>query len=144
MLSYEKYRDNNNFLRINSGSHSDQRFNTFAGSEDYRFVDYTVGPNWEGKYLIDFRNTSTDSGKTWKDEQVYQLFGCFFFLSEDQIIHNKNMYTIVDLLSDFGGLYSTFVLTVFYFIGSQVNQHYIMGKFIRSLYYTPKQTTDIE
>ena len=66
MLHNNKYRDNNNFLRINTGNHNDHRFNTFAGEKEYRFVDYTKGPVWDGKFLIDKRNTSKDGGKTWK------------------------------------------------------------------------------
>ena len=52
------------------------------------------------------------------------------------IIHNHNFYTIVDLLSDFGGLFEPFVLPLFFFLGKIINDHYIMGKLIRSLYYT--------
>ena len=52
------------------------------------------------------------------------------------IIHNHNFYTIIDLLSDFGGLFEPFVLPFFFFLGKIINDHYIMGKLIRSLYYT--------
>ena len=40
------------------------------------------------------------------------------------------------MLSDFGGLFEPFVITFFSIVGAWVNKHYIMGKFIRSLYYT--------
>ena len=52
------------------------------------------------------------------------------------VTHHFNVYTFFDMLSDFGGLFEPFVITFFYFVGSWINKHYIMGKFIRGLYYT--------
>ena len=55
-----------------------------------------------------------------------------FFLSEDIMIFEKVLYTVFDLLSDFGGLYSTFVLTFFVVIGSSINKTIVTAKIIRA------------
>ena len=60
------------------------------------------------------------------------MFGAYFFLSEDIVIHNSNAYTFPDFLSDFGGLFQAFVLAFFYFIGKIIDDHYILAKMIRS------------
>ena len=60
------------------------------------------------------------------------LFGAFFFLSEDIRTFDKVLYTIFDLLSDFGGLYSTFVLTFFMLVGSKINKTVVTAKIIRA------------
>ena len=49
--------------------------------------------------------------------------------------HSQNLYTFTSLLSDFGGLFE-FIVPIFALIGKWINDHHIMGKIIRALYYT--------
>ena len=60
------------------------------------------------------------------------MFGAYFFLSEDIKTYEKVLYSVFDLLSDFGGLYSTFVLTFFVLIGSKINKTIVTAKIIRA------------
>ena len=60
------------------------------------------------------------------------MFGAYFYVSDDIQTFNKVLYTVFDLLSDFGGLYSTFVLTFFVLIGSKINKTIVTAKIIRS------------
>ena len=109
------------------------------GGHEFQFLDYNKEPIWTGNNVLITYNTSFDGGKTRKDEQFDQLFGTYFFLSEDIIIYNNILYTMSSLLSDFGGLFEPFVLPFFFYIGSIINDHYIMGKFIRALFYTENE-----
>ena len=57
-------------------------------------------------------------------------------MSQDVQSEYIQIYTILDLISDFGGFFQAVVVTFFWVLGSEINKHYIMGKFIRALYYT--------
>ena len=70
------------------------------------------------------------------------MFGAYFFVAEDIVVHTENIYTLMDFLSDFGGLFSAFVLSFFYIIGKIIDDHYILAKMIRSQYYLPKKYSD--
>lgn len=78
------------------------------------------------------KTVSTDGGLTFHDKTFNTLFGAYFFLSEDKKTYEKSLYTFIDLLSDFGGLYSTFVLTFFVLIGQKINKTIVTAKMIRS------------
>ena len=56
MLSTTTYRDNNNFLQINTGEYNDERFNLFIPEKSFFFVDYIFGPVWTGKHYESYRN----------------------------------------------------------------------------------------
>ena len=60
------------------------------------------------------------------------MFGAYFFVSEDIRTFHKGLYAVFDLLSDFDGLYSTFVLTFFVPIGSKINKTIVTAKIIRA------------
>ena len=139
MLSTRTYRDNNNFMRINTGVNYNERFWTKLGSHKYRFLDYIQKPSFQGVAYNHNRVYSADKGKTWKKESKVQLFGAYFFLSEDIVNNGMTLYTIKDLISDFGGLYYTFVIAFFYSIGSNINHNLNMGKLIRGVLYKEKQ-----
>ena len=83
-----KYRDNNNFLRTNLGEHNDERFNLFMPDTSYSFVDLILGPVWIGKNKETYLNRSKDGGQTFESNvYVNQMFGAYFFVSEDIVIH---------------------------------------------------------
>ena len=73
-----------------------------------------------------------NQGKTIIVKKRLTLFATFFFISEDVKSYEKHLYTFVDLLSDFGGLYQTFVLGFFVLIGSNINKTIITAKMIRA------------
>ena len=53
-------------------------------------------PSWLGKAIE--RVTEYNTSET-------KFFGLYFYLSEDLIVYERNVYTLFDLISDFGGLY---------------------------------------
>lgn len=132
------YRDINSYIRPIFGETHQNRYNPFGEGEEFTVVDYNMGPPWLGTSFNRTRNVSYDSGDTFALEDAHQLFGAYFFLSEDIMINSKNIYSVVDLLSDFGGLYQMFVISLFYIVGSAVNNFYNMGKVIRGSYYVFK------
>lgn len=105
----------------------------------FTFFDYEAGPVWVGNNNVETGNRSSDGGKTWAVEKRDIIFGSFFFVSEDIVVHTQNTYTFFDFLSDFGGLFHLFVLAFFYVLGEIVDDHYILIKMIRALYYTPNE-----
>ena len=87
-----------------------------------------------GSVNKNYRNVSSDGGKTFSMTRNEQIFGAFFFMSEDIVNHNQNLYTFTQLLSDFGGLFE-FLAPICCMIGKWINDHYVMGKVIRALFY---------
>ena len=63
----------------------------------------------------------------------------YFFASDMRETNVRTLYNILDLLSDFGGLYTTFIISFFYYIGTSVNNIILKAKLIRSLFYVNKK-----
>ena len=105
-------------------------------------MDITKGPVWIGELWRENGDRSYDGGKTWVEkEDKLKMFGAFFFLSEDIVKHTSNTYTFYDYLSDFGGIFQTFILGFFIIIGQAIDDHYILAKMIRSQYYLAQPKT---
>ena len=105
----------------------------------FRFMDYVQNPVWVGDVYKRYKNVTHDNGESWHHENDQQLFGSYFFLAEDKIMHTRNLYDISDLMEDFGGFYQTFIISLFMFVGSKINRGIMVVKLIRSLFYVPKQ-----
>jgi hypothetical protein len=60
------------------------------------------------------------------------LFGTFFFLSGKVSVHSRNVYTVIALISEVGGIKSAFFL-VFGTLGVFINSQNYMGKLISEL-----------
>lgn len=110
----------------------------FMKDSEYRFLDYTLGPIWTGNELHHHRNYSVDGGETWTMQHKTQLFGAYFFMAEDIVQHSKNLYDLFNLLSDFGGMWLTFILAIFILMGELLNNYFIISKIIRANYYIKK------
>ena len=65
-------------------------------------------------------------------------------MSEDIVNNDMNLYTIINLISDFGGLYLTFVLAFFNIIGSNINNNLNMSKLIRGVLYAKKENLKVD
>ena len=106
-------------------------------------MDLTKGPVWIGELWKESSVRSYDGGKSWsKGKEIkMKMFGAFFFLSEDVVQHTSNTYTFYDYLSDFGGIFQTFILGFFIIIGQAIDDHYILAKMIRAQYYLPQTKT---
>ena len=55
-----------------------------------------------------------------------------YALLNTKVTHKIIIYTILDIISNFGGLYLTFVLPTFALIGSTINNNMNIGKLLRS------------
>ena len=102
----------------------------------------TSTPSWVGIPLHREMLISRDNGETWATENNIVLFGSYFFLSTEIVNHQRNVYNIVNLLASIGGLISG-VFVTFRLLVQYINKQFIMGKFIRNLYFIelPEQKT---
>lgn len=96
MLNIENYLEIKSWIRKNQVSDRNRRFWVIDSEKEYVFEDYYSLPSWLGKSIERF--TSFNKTET-------KFFGLYFFLSEDLIHHERQVYTFYDLVSDFGGLY---------------------------------------
>jgi hypothetical protein len=83
---------------------------------------------------------SRDGGLTFNSEQQVQLFGAFFFMSEEIVDNVRNLYNIISLFGTIGGLLSG-LYSILLVLTNYVNRQFIIGKIIRNLYFTdlPKE-----
>ena len=98
--------------------------------------------------MNEYRNSSGDFGKTYQVEKIKVLYAIQFYLSEDIIAQRRTLYSFLDLISDFGGLYQVFIIGFFYMVGESINENVITAKVIRSLFYlqnkiTPEQKSHV-
>jgi hypothetical protein len=85
MMNLNKYRDNNNFIKINHMKAQDERW-TFFGSKKFKeFIDHTAKPSWDSESYDWLKNASYDYGQTYQKQNYRMLFGCFFFLSDERV-----------------------------------------------------------
>ena len=57
------------------------------------------------------------------------------------MIHSRNGFTVIDLLTQFGGLYAI-LYKLFEFIAISVSKDYLQAKLSRALYYTKVVVND--
>ena len=77
-----QYRDNNNFIKLNTAKSSDSRNPLVSKSRAYYFLNSVANPIWIGKTSKQPENITDDGGLTWKQDTDELLFGSYFFLSE--------------------------------------------------------------
>ena len=61
------------------------------------------------------------------------LFGTYFFLDNEMIIHTRQAATIWSILADFGGLLDLFFIVLCFFV-VPLNEEIQMNKFMQILY----------
>jgi hypothetical protein len=79
-------------------------------------------------------NISHDLGETFEiaDERV--LFGSYFFVSEERRELQREVFTLIDLLSKVGGIVSLSNM-IFTFLGTMINKQAIVGAIVEQVYY---------
>lgn len=97
------------------------------------FVDVTMNAVWILPNSDKEKVASRDDGQTYRTEHMRQLWGAFFFLSDDIMIHSKSDYSLFSLIGDMGGyfeiLYGLFVLLTF-----KYNDITFVNKAMRAVY----------
>jgi hypothetical protein len=68
---------------------------------------------------------------TYKDIEVTKLYAAYFFLGDTYIRHSRDVNDILDVLSNFGGLYAL-IINSFAAIGFLANNRLLFAKFIRN------------
>jgi hypothetical protein len=116
-------------VRLNEVETEDSRFNPFESEEQFSFLDLVMGPVWIGKKMMNSENVSYQKGPQ-KIIEKHILFGSFYFLSNDRILHQRQVYTILNMLGDFGGLEGIVLSMVFAFCYS-MNRSFVMGNFLK-------------
>ena len=84
------------------------------------------------------KKVSRDAGKTFDIEKTQTLMSEYFFLSDEHKVNYRYLSNILDLSSTFGGLYNTFIVPFFYFIGTFINSKIMKAKLIRALFLQDK------
>lgn len=59
------------------------------------------------------------------------------------IKHEKQLYSLLSLLSEFGGFFEAFLFPFFYFLSSKASDKIVIGKFIRQLFFVPEEQPDL-
>ena len=77
---------------------------------------------------------SIDGGRTFIDTEDHLLFGYYFFAYENRNVYTREVYTIIDILSEIGGL-STSVIAGIGLIGNLINTNYFQMHFVDLLYF---------
>ena len=74
-------------------------------------------------------NVSRDLGKTYNSERDHKIFGTFFFVAQDRMVHSRHVFTYADLFSKVGGLTSLLNI-VFFSIASLINSQAILASLV--------------
>ena len=97
----------------------------------YNFLKVELSPTWKApKYFSHYHI----HGELGDKSNVQQLFGCYFFMDDHIVYHNYNAMTILQAMSDLGGL-----VRVIFFVGllfcQEINYYNFIAKMIRGRYY---------
>jgi hypothetical protein len=134
MLNLDQYRDNNNFMRINTVEVQKNRWlGTFLAARVYKFLDYTINPVWIG-FSNDWTQFVSRNGIDFKPENQKMIFGSYFFLSDETILHTMKAYDVLSILSDFGGIVEIFIF-IFSTFCFRYNAQNLLIKSIRAVYF---------
>lgn len=78
-------------MRINNVEAIDDRYAVFTSRNNFQFIDYTVNPTWVGMGSNWDIEASRDNGANFKTEKQYVLWGSYFFLSEEMVVHSRTV-----------------------------------------------------
>ena len=98
-INTKSYVDNNNFMRLNVVRIQDQRYQFLKRYHYVEFFDITQSPQWISDEPFEYTNSISLDGINYKKVYQKMLYGSFFFLSEDMVHHNKDVQTLLDILS---------------------------------------------
>ena len=63
----------------------------------YNFMSFIQGTSWTGLPRKVIQKSSYDNGRSWKEEEGTQLFGSYFFMTDEILTHEYTAYNIVNL-----------------------------------------------
>ena len=62
------------------------------------------------------------------------LFGSYYFISSKKIIHERQLYTYLALLGDYGGL-TGLITVIVAFLSFEISHEFVMGSLLKEMYY---------
>jgi hypothetical protein len=72
-------------------------------------------------------------GAPYKIVEQNQIYGTFFFLSDELVTHSRDAENFLSILSKFGGLF-TLSIAILTIPGRYTTRRLLFSKFIRTLY----------
>ena len=100
------------------------------------------GPIWVSDAYNTNHNTSYD-GVEYNEEQSKILFASFFFISNLKAEHTRDVYNIINLLAELGGIYCSFYALMKSF-GATINSSLYANKMIKELIFKKITSTTLE
>ena len=135
VLEYDKYRDNNNYVRPNSLQFTINRWSLDPEEFQDSFLDSVASPPWVADDPYIWRlNVTRDGGSTFKFETYRMVFGVYFFLSEDKVEQFKNLSNISEVIAIIEGVAGLAILFVS-ILPTYINQKQLEAKTIRYCYF---------
>lgn len=107
------------------------------------FVDMQSNPVWIGANSPRNYYVSRDDGMTYHNETMRKVWGTFFFVSNNLMLHNKSNYNIYDLLGDIGGFFEV-MYAVFFYLPFWFNNFSLENKAIRLMYMEKQSNNSIQ
>lgn len=132
MLDSKLYLDNNNFIEIEKVNIKESRIFFLEGGHEGQAFQIQRGPSWKSDFLHLSFKVRLPNG-TFVSQKYHQIFGSYYFLSENMIETSLSVMTWPVLISDFGGFMS--IIGVFFtFVANNFNEKQWKAKQIRQLF----------
>ena len=112
---------------------NDERFLPFQKPKTYQYLDVESSHAWTAAKrhrTTEFTQLSDDQIEPIESEV---LFGAFFFLSNKKIEHTHQVFTLMQLLIHFGGLF-ILIFAIFAFIGFMRNKYLYLGSLTDTMF----------
>ena len=133
MVSLDDYRDNNNFIVSNNVIYTKNRYLSL-GLIVQKSYDIVEKPNWYSKKAQFNTMTVTTDGKSYKTVRLQVLAGIYFFLSNELILQERQLYNYMMFLGQLGGIFGL-IISVLKFIVEPVRFNFDLAKIIQILYF---------
>ena len=133
MIEIDRYIDNNNFLRKNVIETKNNIVSSLLDNYEFSYYDVIQKPTWSVRQRFFNKNhLTTYDGINYslQDRQIY--YGCFFFLNNEMLVHEKQVYTVAQFISEIGGLFSI-VFTVIELIIAPIIYRFNIGHIIKQV-----------
>ena len=104
VLNYDKYLDNNNYVRFNLVKTKDDRVNFLAGYKYYYFLDNVAYPQWTGSRWDHTDNVTYSEREGTVNVHYKQIFGAYFFYNEERVEHSRKAQDWLRVFGQVGGL----------------------------------------
>lgn len=99
-------RDNNNYIKFNQAITSDDRFG-IAAPVNYGFLNVNTKPYFSSKASVEEETVIVDGSKIETVDSI--ILGLYFFADDYRMEHTRTVYTLVQALSETGGIATSLI-----------------------------------